>query len=56
MEITIHHEKVVRKQQQLHYKAVREPELEFTALYGLLAWEPWGYGGKKRTTWKAEMR
>jgi RNA-directed DNA polymerase len=42
MEITIHYEKVVRKQQQLHYKAVREPELEFTALYGLLAWEPWG--------------
>jgi RNA-directed DNA polymerase len=42
MEITIHHEKVVRKQQQLHYKAVREPELKFTALYGLLAWEPWG--------------
>jgi len=39
--ITDHGEKVRRKQQQLHYKAKENPELRFTALYGLMLWAPW---------------
>ena len=41
MELTIHSVMVRRKQEQLYYRAVQEPELKFTALYGLLLWEHW---------------
>lgn len=41
MELTIHSEMVVRKQEHLYYRAEQGPDLKFTALYGLTVWEPW---------------
>jgi RNA-directed DNA polymerase len=48
MELTIHNVMVRRKQEQLYYRAVQEPELKFTALYGLLLWEHWGEEALRR--------
>jgi RNA-directed DNA polymerase len=39
--MTIHSEMVVRKQEHLYYRAEQDPNLKFTALYGLTIWEPW---------------
>jgi group II intron reverse transcriptase/maturase len=38
---TDHDEKVRRRQRQLYYRAKEDPELRFTALYGLMLWQPW---------------